>query len=110
MRSAAPLTLAVVTVASVLALVVVVGVQSEPIERLATPGAAVAVLAPAADPHHLAAELRARVEALPFPQPAVGAWDEPDGHAARLTTGERLKLVRCRVPPTFGEVANHEVG
>src|SRR5438552_14425583 len=73
---------------SVLALVVVVGVQSEPIERPATPGAAVAVLAEAKDPHDLPTKLQTRVEALPSPVAAVAALDQPDRHTVRLPTGE----------------------
>src|SRR5437870_11526559 len=94
----------------VIALVVVVRIEPEPMEGLTARRAPIPILAPAAHQHDLAAELRARVEARSPPEPAVGAQGETDGHAARLTTGERLKLVRCRVPPTFGEVANHEVG
>src|SRR5437016_14023664 len=80
----------------VVALVVVVGVQPEGVERLATPGAAVAVLAPAADPHDLPTKLQTRVEALPSPVAAVAALDQPHRHAARLPTRERLKLGRRR--------------
>ena len=70
----------------VVALVVVVGVQPEGVERLTAPGAAILILAPAADPHDLPPELRAGIEALPFPQPAVGAQGETDGHTVRLPT------------------------
>src|SRR5439155_22886126 len=94
----------------VVALVVVVGVQPEGVERLTAPGAAILVLAPAADPHHLAAELRARIEALSLPEPALGTLGEPRGGPVRLPARQRRKLGRRRVPPTFGEVANHEVG
>src|SRR2546430_804955 len=71
---------------SILALVVVVGVEPEAVERLGTPGAAVPVVTAAVDPHHLAPELRVRIEALSLPEPAVRAYDEPHGHAVRLPT------------------------
>src|SRR5436309_12860457 len=67
-----------------LTLVVVVGVEPEGVERLTTRRAAVPVVTAAVDPHHLAPELRVRIEALPFPQPAVGAQGETDGHTVRL--------------------------
>src|SRR6266851_4767395 len=95
---------------SILALVVVVGVEPEGVERLATPGAAVAILAPAADPHELPPELWARIEALSLPEPALGTLGGPRGDPVRLPARQRRKLGRRRVPPTFGEVANHEVG
>src|SRR5438876_10350799 len=93
----------------VVALVVVVGVEPEGVERLATPGAAVAILAPAADPHELPPELWARIEALSLPEPALGTLGEPRWVAVRLPARQRLKLGRRRSPPTLCQVANHEV-
>src|SRR5947207_15946807 len=91
-------------------LIVVVGVEPQVVERLPARCAAILILAPAADPHDLPPELRARIEALSLPEPAVGALDQPDRHTVRLPTGERRQLGRRCSPPTFGEVANHEVG
>src|SRR2546426_9750036 len=70
-----------------LTLVVVVGVEPEGVERLPARCAAIPILAPAAYPHDLPKELRTRVEALTLPEPAVGALDQPQRHAARLPTG-----------------------
>src|SRR5438552_12295737 len=70
----------------VVALVVVVGVEPEGVERLTTRCAAVPVVTAAVDPHHLAPELRVRIEAVSLPEPAVRAYDEPHGHAVRLPT------------------------
>src|SRR2546426_8358417 len=93
-----------------LTLVVVVGVEPQVVERLPARCAAIPILAPAADPDHLAAELRARIEALSLPEPALAALDQPLRHATRLPTGERLKVVRCRLPPALRQIAHHEVG
>src|SRR5206468_13089869 len=70
----------------VIALVVVVRIEPEPIEGLTARRAAVPVVTAAVDPHHLATELRVRIEALSLPEPAVRAYDEPHGHAVRLPT------------------------
>src|SRR6266403_639199 len=72
-----------------LTLVVVVGVEPQVVERLPARCAAIPILAPAAYPHHLAPELRVRIEALSLPEPAVRAYDEPHGHAVRLPTCPR---------------------
>ena len=93
----------------VIALVVVIRIEPEPIEGLTARRAPIPILAPAAHPHDLPVELRARVETLPLPEATVGAQDQPHRHATRLPTGEPLKLVRCCLPPALGEVPNHEV-
>src|SRR5205823_12985484 len=54
-----------------LTLVVVVGVEPEGVERLTTRRAAVPVVTAAVDPHHLAPELRVRIEALSLPEPVL---------------------------------------
>src|SRR5437016_14574694 len=92
-----------------LTLVVVVGVEPQVVERLPACCAAILILAPAADPHELPPELWARIEALSLPEPALGTLGEPRGDPVRLPARQRRKLGRRRVPPTFGEVANHEV-
>src|SRR5213594_2186036 len=93
-----------------LTLVVVVGVEPQVVERLPARRAPIPILASAAHPHDLPLELRARVEALPFPQPAVGAEAELVRYAVGLPTGEHFKLGRGRIASSLGEVANHEVG
>src|SRR5205823_672909 len=66
--------------------IVKVRVEPEPIERLTARRAPIPILAPAAHPHDLPVELRARVEALPLPEATVAALDKPYGDPARLPT------------------------
>src|SRR5947207_12343328 len=93
-----------------LTLVVLVGVEPEPIEGLTARRAAVPLVTAAVDPHHLAPELRVRIEALSLPEPAVGAEAESVSYIVGLPTGEHFKLGRGRIASSRGEVANHEVG
>src|SRR5687768_10270117 len=84
-------------------LVVRVRVELALVQEIPARGAAVVVGTAAVHLHHLARELRARIEAAPVPLATAGAADKPPWDAVRLPASQQDGLLERRRPTTLRE-------